>query len=257
MRARASSLVVCLVLACGGGGQRDTTQLQTSDSADAQGSSEEEDTEESESESETGQVPGVVLSFLMADLVSGAVVPEVEACVVDHPEFPCVTANENGAVDVEVPMGEEVIIRFTKSPTQVPANEHALHFEDQSLTRYTMITETSLELFRGLVGVEEVPGTGTIIGIASPGVTLSLEPEAGFGPIYLDDNLLPNLDLTGTSGNGGWGFTNVPPGSYEVKFVAAGQTCVGEGSWAAETPGSHAITVVADELSTSGLITCQ
>lgn len=254
MRARASCLAVLLALSCGEKQQRDTTQLETGDGADSQGS---EGESESESESETGMEPGVVLSFLMADLVSGAAVPGAEACVVDHPEFPCVVGDENGAVEIEVPIDEEVIIRFTKEPGHVTSNEHALHLEDQSLTRYTLVTETSLMLFRGLLEIEAVAGTGTIIGIASPGVSVSLEPDVGFGPIYLDDTLLPNLDLTETTGNGGWAFTNVPPGAYEVAFAAAGQTCTGVGSWSSAAPSSHAITVRDGEISTSGLITCE
>ncbi len=47
-----------------------------------------------------------------------------------------------------------------------------------------------------------------------PGAEVSLEPAAGNGPIYFNENVLPDPAQTSTSSDGGVLFYRVPPGDY-------------------------------------------
>ncbi len=51
-------------------------------------------------------------------------------------------------------------------------------------------------------------------------ITPALPPE--HGPIYFSASVLPNLDLTETSVDGGVLYTNVPPGSYHIVATKEG-----------------------------------
>lgn len=56
------------------------------------------------------------------------------------------------------------------------------------------------------------------------GATVSIRPSlpAEHGPVYFNANVIPQLDLTETSDDGGVLFTNVPPGTYVLSASKQG-----------------------------------
>lgn len=176
----------------------------------------------------------------------------VEVCVHEMSEVPCVTTDANGKFTLkDLPTEEPYLLTFEKegyqsaARDQIPAVANVTIYEP-----HTRLTKNDLaEADAKVIGVTPDAAKGGIAfgavvnndaGVESPfaftiagmlklifleGYTVSLEPDAGTGPIYRDADEEPDLSLDASS-EAGWGsFVDLPPGTYTVTFDIPDQTC--------------------------------
>ena len=159
--------------------------------------------------------------------------------VLEMPEF-STTTDEDGFFSIEgLPVGEEATFVLEHD------NFHVTHTKtfilpDEDLERVTFQTPDNLlyALLEGVVEIVSDPemcqmvSTVTVVGKSIydegahgvPGATVSADPVLGdaHGPIYFNENVLPDRSRTESSDDGGILFVNVPPGDYTVTAVKEG-----------------------------------
>jgi hypothetical protein len=120
------------------------------------------------------------------------------------------------------------------------ANTRTFRLPDHDLGRVTFQVPT-LELLAGLGGIAgveldpercQIASTVTVVGKSlydpgphgEAGAIVTIEPalDARQGPIYFDEDVLPDPSLTESSGDGGVAFVNVDPGEYTLTATKEG-----------------------------------
>jgi hypothetical protein len=101
-----------------------------------------------------------------------------------------------------------------------------------------MATEARLATQLGnVMSPDPMMGTGIVLVSMSPacaGATFDLSDASGKAtgkPFYRDEELNWRLDLTATTADGAGGFTEVPPGEYQVLFGGTAGGCIPERGW--------------------------
>lgn len=184
--------------------------------------------------------------------------PGVEVCVVERPEIPCVTTDDEGKYAFpEVPADTEGTLIFSKpgfAETMIPGRSQKVDFVLDSM----LIEESVAATFLGVLGMKSLDDAGVIAvdvfqadltGLA--GATLALEPAgAAKGPIYLSEAGAPDEALTQTSSLGVAWFGNVAPGEPVLSVQHVEKSCVGERGWKTDADNrlklpvrAHAVTI--------------
>lgn len=206
--------------------------------------------------SDTITLSGAVYAFAEGPNTIGSTLAGVTVCVLDTDA--CQKTRADGRYTIVVPRGEPFgvsyeadgyhsVIRLGQWDMDVPLlgattlftierSEVAVEASGGDPTR---IAETGMVHF---VGLTENPSGFDLL---RAGVTVTLEPNAGVGPVYVDETGSPAPGLSMTSA-AGWGlFVNVPEGEYVVRFSDSGVVCDDThplGGWPADDP--EAVTTI-------------
>jgi hypothetical protein len=199
-------------------------------------------------------------------------------CVLHHDEIPCATSDASGEYVIGLPnlAGDDIAIQVTASSF---IGEVLL--EEEPATGVAWPTEIPLEMmsdaidelstdagftYPGSGGFLEVRVMGGTAGVLT-GATATIAPAAGAGPVYFGSDGMPDMALTGTTGDGGILFGNVPAGVYEVTASpgSAGTTCTVSpsgallvGDWPPEVDGATTRVEIADASVTTNInVICQ
>lgn len=213
-----------------------------------------------------GDAKAATVSFteVITDGATGTPVSGFKLCVSDHPEIPCATSDAKGSVTLAgLPANSELAIEATNagyvSYLQILTTTQSdlaysqglaafLKSDSAALASWYKAANVTADATKGLLQAFAFPGV--------PGVTMTLAPTSGVGPIY-GKNGSPDPTLTATVGGAGW-FFNLAPGTYEVAFTDPTSTCkwLQTGGWKGSTPNAVKVRVVAGFNTTGAVALC-
>jgi hypothetical protein len=171
-----------------------------------------------------------------------------EVCVLDQPSIECAVTDADGNYSLKAPTGETalVISADTYSTSVVAATVGS-----GTMGSHRLITRSDLLYIASTSGITLKSGLGLVVlqfhGRA--GVTTSISPAKGQGPIYFNAQQVPDPSLPETSASGFVAFTNLPEDEYTVAYELAGSTFTIDppGGW--PEGGGARMPVVADAIS--------
>jgi hypothetical protein len=175
------------------------------------------------------ELTGTVSDFLSGNGVDAQVCATADICT---------EADSDGSYSLKVPTPSRLSLRIT-SNNYAPV---ALPFEtddgDLDLGDVPMLSTLASNAQYTLLGIEAIPETGEMLflvsngvpedGVDLSGVTVSVDPDVGDGPVYLSNLGLPSTDEDQTTESGGGTWLNLPAGDYSTDFdgLPAGCTLV-------------------------------
>jgi hypothetical protein len=176
----------------------------------------------------------------------------MEICIFEHDDIPCVETDADGKFEIADVPNEVVLVSFTKDGYPSYLRNAGGTFGTILMTRI-MDDEKTAEAVQMLGGTYPDDATGGICfgaltyntdGVESPyaftmendivgsldwmfldEVSVSLDPDSGVGPLYVDDSEQYDASLTETS-EAGWGIIfNIEPGDYILTFSHPQMDC--------------------------------
>lgn len=191
---------------------------------------------------QTVDISGVVYAFNTPTPLAGATVS-----VVEQPEI-ATQSDASGNFKLSVPDQSFVTLVATKpgyrtmySQTFEPDGENLdkvfIQFVPQPVYEFLagslgvdpnspscqIVTTVSVEAIQGLAFPEFIAYTMAHDGHGDAGASVSIKPEVSGGPIYFNEQVLPDPSRTLTSRDGGVLFVNVPPGHYKLSALKSGR----------------------------------
>lgn len=185
------------------------------------------------------QVSGNAFSFAPPGFPGFGRIEGATISVLEMPEM-ATTTGDNGYFQFDaLPTGTDTtfVLEADGYPT---AHTKTFRFAGEDVERVTFQVP-NLELLGGLgalAGVEldpekcQIASTVTVVGksLYDPGphgeagaiVTIEPEIEPEQGPVYFNEDVLPDRSLSESSGDGGVAFVNVDPGDYTVMAMKDG-----------------------------------
>ena len=165
-------------------------------------------------------------------------------CVHDRPDVPCTTSAEDGSYAIALPAGEPLLIAYDKEaflPTL-----RTVQVDDSLFSYWLMQSRTWFEELAATAGSSLDPDKGLVdvqIFNTRAGVRVALSPNAGVGPLYMNDDweFDPTLEATGELGL--VGFSEIEPGGYAVTAAHGTVPCEADES-ARLSPTEAAVTVL-------------
>jgi hypothetical protein len=165
------------------------------------------------------------LSGILLD-ESYELIADMEICVHGRPDIPCVVSDADGAYAIALPEGEELIVTYERDgfvPTLRPVlieGEQFSYWLMQSRPWFEQLaaaTGTSLDPEKGMIGVQ--------IFNTRAGARVALSPDAGLGPLYMNEDWAFDPTLEETSDLGMVGFSEVEPGGYAITATSGTTPC--------------------------------
>lgn len=207
----------------------------------------------------------------------GAPLEGVHACVVTHPEIPCVDTGADGRWNLCAPASAELAITYEK-PGFMPTltalttgTDPSAYYRDNNLRMsaesicahpWDEIGEQCPPTTKALLFVKAVVDEPESENLPAPlgGVTMTLSPAAEIGPFYEKEFGLADFDATAThAGNGNMFAAGVTPGDDQVVGLshATLSSCKGHlaMSWPGSTPGTIRVPIRAG-FRTFATVTC-
>jgi hypothetical protein len=188
-----------------------------------------------------------------------------EVCLQDTEN--CVTSNEEGFVELDVPASSELTLEVTAEgygPTLTPVTTT----DESPATQVTpLLDEATLELLSGVLGID-YPFTETGVVALSvldtapivendngiPGVTMTPDREGSV--YYLDENEFPRFDISETTTpSGAGGIVEAEPGTWEITLGGTASNCVVVTGWPGSTDNSLRFPIKAGYF-TQAFVTC-
>lgn len=244
----------------GPGTTGDASSTTGDDSADTTGDGPEETGSESGADTGSTGGPTIVVSGDYTDFLAGNKVQDATICVRNQPDVECVTTDSAGAFElVQVEPGP-IVLQFEHEDSAIHIT-HVSGEEDFSAFQ-TVLSRAAVTLLAELSGGKVDPTRGAValsavgqIGTGVEGVTAELsDSEGAIGPIYLNEDGLPDLEATATSNAGFYGWANVSPGEHTLTVSHPTRTCTNS----LDPDGSAGITmeVIADGVTSSWNYEC-
>lgn len=201
-------------------------------------------------------------------------IADFKVCVYQQPAITCVKSDAQGYFFLTgVPASTEVLLEFTKEPTQFPVLRTVTTTNaNTDIGSIGYPTKTEANLFAFAAGTTIDPTKGQVLISAfqpgssaqftgQDGVTATMTPMSGSGPFYVKDSQPPAPDktLTATSTLGFGLFANTNPGTVEIDMVHPTKTCtqLPLASWKASKPSGSKVPVVAGYLTGGAAVLCQ
>jgi hypothetical protein len=185
------------------------------------------------------QVSGNAFAFAPPGFPGSGRIEGATVSVLEMPEVITTTGDDGFFLFGDLPAGADVTFVLEAAGFPV-AHTKTFQLPDNDVERVTFQVPTDA-LFEGLgalAGVEldpdkcQIASTVTVIGKSlydpgphgEAGAIVTIEPavDPDQGPIYFNEDVLPDPSLTESSGDGGVAFVNVDPGEYVVAATKAG-----------------------------------
>ncbi len=185
------------------------------------------------------QVSGNAFAFAPPGFEGSGRIEGATISVLEMPDITTTTGDDGFFLFGGLPAGADATFVLEADGYPV-AHTKTFQLPTTDLERVTFQVPTD-SLFAGLgalAGVEldpdkcQIASTVTVIGksLYDPGphgeagaiVTIAPELDPGHGPVYFDENVLPDPSRTDSSGDGGVAFVNLDPGDYTVTATKAG-----------------------------------
>jgi hypothetical protein len=207
--------------------------------------------------------PVVEVTGILDDGVLDAQVAGAQVCLLDNDDVECATTDSAGVYTlVDVPGDAEHAVLVTKDGWVTAIGGFTTEEENLELARGATVEDGWANAQFQLFGIDRDLAKGHIAayfddgidgnGEAVSGVTLSLSPSGGEGPIYLTGGL-PDDEATATTEGGAAGVYNLDPGEYTVSIDGLPDGCVLDWGWG--TPSEVRIPIRTDAL-TALWVTC-
>jgi hypothetical protein len=180
----------------------------------------------------TIHVSGTLSKFDIAapDAAPSAVIAGVEVCVWKRDDIPCIESDSLGQYVLPgVPASSEIAITYRKAG-YLGILSPLTTGTDDIMGQWDMATDADAAAFAAAAGFSyPLEDTGLIFfrgnGTDVTGVTATIAPSSGVGPVFVDASGAPDSSLTGTS-SAQWGlFGNVAPGDVEVTITHPSHSC--------------------------------
>lgn len=164
---------------------------------------------------------------------SGAPIPGVTACAYAQPGIPCVTADDSGVFDLLLPADAETGVMLSVTDRESVLLPIVTTSSDIVGYRIGMTDVVRMTSFAQALGLTFPPTTNGFLfaDVAAPGnqagvagVTATLAPRSGSGPLYFGSSGTPNPQATSTSDFGVSLFGGVSPGEVTVTFAPVATT---------------------------------
>jgi len=158
----------------------------------------------------------------------------VEVCTFDHEDIPCTTSDSVGSFSLPVPANAETGVTLTKAGYAgilVPIVPSDI---DPDGWMIGVPTLPSVQGFYEAAGAPYPdPGTGFLAVYATDGntqqgfagVSITVSPTPGVGPLYADETGAPDVTLQATSSSGLARFGSLALGEIDVALSAENASC--------------------------------
>ncbi len=170
---------------------------------------------------------------LLPDWISAPALEGVEVCLIESVDIPCVYTDEQGVFELSgVPTNSELLLTFTKegyeshlvavrtgweSPDSVPGATQPLMIEKGRLAQASEASGVVLDEDKGRISV--VTTDHTALNSPSGRLSLFIDPPAGDGPLFFDNNLNLVPEATGLSEEIVLAvFANLDEGGYVISW---------------------------------------
>ncbi len=215
-----------------------STQADTTDGSTDDGSTDDTTDDTTDDATETGEATIVVSGDAFAFSLPGepyGLIADATISVLEQPEF-SVTTDATGHFEFPALPAGSTATFVLDHPDFPPARTKTFTLpESGELERVTFQVPdlTLFDLIAGIVQVEIDPSACQIVstitrvgksiydagahGEAGATVTITPAVPGEQGPIYFNDDVIPDTALTESSTDGGVLFVNVPPGVYELQ----------------------------------------
>ncbi len=179
-------------------------------------------------------VSGDAFAFGPGIMISGATVS-----VLELPEM-TTTTDADGHFELELPPGIDATFVFEREGYAKVYTKTFTLPESGTVERVTFQVpdDATFAALATIVQIEPDPSTCQIASTVTrvgkslydegahgeSGATVAIEPALPpeHGPVYFNDSVIPQADLTETSTDGGILYTNVPPGTYTLRASKPG-----------------------------------
>lgn len=213
-----------------------------------------------------GQGPTITISLTVEDVVTDALLEDVQICVLDI-GLECVTTDASGEATLVVPASTPLWTTFEKEGYVSTLLGAVTGTEDLEQTA-PMINVTLVGLVASGVDSNFDPDKGHLAMIAlghpvgddtsfaqMPGVSFDLAPKSGTGPHYINELNVIDTDLTETGEAGGALWFDVEPGDdYILTAVHDTLPCKDFLAHPADEPNTYSVRVLAGFLTYTTVI---
>lgn len=200
-------------------------------------------------------------------------IPNLDVCVIDHPEIACAKSDANGNFNLKglppktelmlsvkggnfLPVLRTVITGDANKTVLIGGLLHPTSTIAQQLLQAlgATLTSTQGEL---IFDAALPPPTGSLETIPIRGASASMTPMSGIGPVYMDPSGLPDPRLHATSFYGRGFYFNVDPGMVEVTLTST-RTCKARDvvAWPTNQPTTVRVPIRAGYLTYGAPVTC-
>jgi hypothetical protein len=198
--------------------------------------------------------PTVMFSGEAVESPSATPLGGVTICVYAEPGIPCVTASSSGLFSVPVPANGNTAVTLSLAGYDSVLVATVTSGQDQSGWEIGMAPASEMALVFSTLAVTYPSATAGFLGayvdtnsgfpnMGLAGITTSLSPQSGSGPIYLTSMGAPSTSLTATTSAGESFFGGITPGEVTVSWAPASASstlsCTASfGGWPSSLPNT-------------------
>jgi hypothetical protein len=211
--------------------------------------------------------PGATIEVAVtaSDILSNNLLADMEVCVTRPSGFGCATTDANGLANLMAPAESEVLVSFEKTDYFRAVNMLSTGDTD-TMIEADLPSATAVALtISQTPDMMTIAGKGQVIVLFSPsgpminlsGITVSVAPGAPH-PLYFNESMIPDADLTETTETALVAFANLDPGRYSVSFVHPTIACASvESGWTTAEPKTLDFAIEADTVTILQLLDCE
>jgi hypothetical protein len=207
---------------------------------------------DTDTDTDTDSDPTIVFSGVVYGY-DGYPIQGVQVCVYNVSSLPCSSTTATGVFSLDVPADTLTALELTATNYVSSLYWHRTGTADVSHD-LDLLTETEVDAFAAAGGDTYDPTKAALIAhfvdstsTALAGVTFSLTPSSGHGPVYIDNTTgMPDVSLTQSTSAGIGYWANVDPGTGDVAATYSASQCVPSGD---ATAGSRTVDLIADTFS--------
>ncbi len=135
-----------------------------------------------------------------------------------------------------IPEGSFVVLEFGDNDYSTERIPFIAHEADNSRRLFRPVAKATFQALlqfaganqdnsNGILVYQTLTPTNHLMDLGIGGVAVALEPQAGDGPLYTNQDGLPDRDLTETTINSTAAYLNVPPGGYDLTATGEPTGC--------------------------------
>jgi hypothetical protein len=210
-----------------------------------------------------GGAPAETITFTvtLTDALAAepTVLAGVEVCAADRDDVPCATSDGDGFVEMELPANSELMLRCAGADYGPMYMTWAIGESDIAAGQFGLIAENRMMPLFVIAGAEAWPEKGAILvnvydelearDTRVAGATFTISPDEGGGPVYVNEQPLPDPELEATTLGGPAVFFDLEDGEVEITVAHPDRDCVAGFGWPGASPASLRSRIFAGGLS--------